>query len=104
RQLEGAVPLTVEERGRRAGEDPCCLSDVDDEEEQWDEERRNDRLRRADPLTQRAAAEDERMRHAFTSCTSPATWVRARPVASRNTSSSVASRARPRRSRSSVFK
>ena len=61
------------------------------------------RLRRPPRLAQRALPEHPGLRHAVTSCTSPATRSRVRPVASRNTSSSVGSASSPRRSRSSAF-
>ena len=52
-------------------------------------------------LAQGPLAEHPRAAHAVTSCTSPSTRSRVRPVASRNTSSSVGSASSPRRSRSS---
>ena len=53
------------------------------------------RLGRPPTLAQRALSENPRLVHAVTSCTSPTTRPRVRPVASRNTSSSVGSLARP---------
>src|SRR5262249_45197395 len=96
RQLEARVVLTVQERRVLRREDPRRLADVHDEEEERDEQRRDERVRRAQGLAQRARAEDQRLPHASTSWTSPATRWRVRPVASRNTSSSVGAVARPR--------
>ena len=91
RQLEGAVALAFEELRRGRREDLARLADVDDEEEERDEERGDDRLRRPPRLAQRALPEHPGLHHAVTSCTSPAPRARSRPVASRNTSSSVGS-------------
>src|SRR4029078_5553976 len=80
------------------------LADVDDEEEERDEQRREQRLRRPPAFTQRALTEQPCLRHHATSCTSPATRLRVRRVASRNTSSRVESWSSSSRSRSSAFK
>ena len=85
----------MQELRRRRREDLARLADVDDEEEQRDEQRGEDRLRRPPRLAQRALPEHPGLRHAATSCTSPAPRLRVRPVASRNTSSSVGSVVRP---------
>src|SRR6185436_4780711 len=104
RQLEGAVALPVEELRLGRREDLRRLADVDDQEEQRDEQRRQQRLRRPPALAQRALTQHPGIAHAVTSCTSPATLLRERPVASRNTSSSDGSASSPSRSRSSAFR
>src|SRR3712207_743835 len=95
---------TLFRSGRGGRKDLRGLADVDDQEEQRDEQRRQQRLRRPPSLAQRALPEHPGLAHAVTSCTSPATRPRERPVASRNTSSSEGSRSRPSRSRSSALR
>ena len=76
--LEGDVALAVQE-GRGAGERLRDLADVDRQEEERDEERRDRRLRIADDLPHRAPAEQQDLGHGATALAAASSSARPRP-------------------------